>query len=876
MNEDPTELPGTDSLAETRLESGSSAKGSGTSGSDHPRFIPGTLVAGRYRVVSLLGRGGMGEVYRADDLELGETVALKFLPEHLARDPALLRRMRDEVRLARRVASPHVCRVFDLTENDGQPFLSMEWVDGEDLSTLLRRIGRLPGDKALEVARQLCVGLAAAHAEGILHRDLKPANVMIDGRGRAKIMDFGLAVHESPDDPGQVREGTPAYMAPEQLRGEAVTERSDLFSLGLILHELTTGRPAFEPRSLDALKELHSSGWQLDRTSQSGDLDPVLSQLIDRCLMPDPEARPPSAVALLGALPGQDPLAAALAAGETPSPELVAAAEASRPLSTRWAQALLAAFAVTLVANAWFYPRLHPIGRSALPKAPLVLEEKALEIRRSFGYEPLPHDASGLDVDLDYFAHLRESDDAGRWQHLETEDAPAITFWSRDSERVLNPGYPVWRTTPTSPPLGPGMTRITLTQEGRLISFEATPRSQPAHANAVSPAPNDWLPRALEAAGIEPTSLREAPPTPYPSSFAERRRRLTGPDPAVPGRDLEIHTATHAARPVLFKVRRAWQPEEATAGARGTWGVLQPIIAGITVLVFALGLFLVRRNWRSGRGDREGARRLGLAAGLTHAVLWLLAHPHDGSLLEQLTDVSRIGAHSLWLGAVFWFCYLAIEPSLRRRHPQMLVSWTRLLQGRWNDPLVGRDVLLGATALLSLKTLSLALQEISVRTGMKIPINDDLWISSIAGMRATVDTIDSVIFVALSNAFGIAFLYLALLLLLRKPRPAAIAHATLSVVVVTAIGGDWTNPWILVPTILTSLAITWLLVRIGFLCSLAFWFMLFLVEKLPLSTDFSTWFTPSTMLTWLIALALGAWCWRALAGGRLHSTPGIR
>src|SRR5262245_52433167 len=142
---------------------------------DDSRFTPGTLLAGRFRIVGRLGRGGMGEVYRADDLRLGQAVALKFLPEAFANDPRWLRRFNDEVRIARDVAHPNVCRTYDIVESDGEHFITMEYVDGEDLSSLLRRIGRLPQHKAIEIARQLCAGLAAAHDKGVLHRDLKPA-----------------------------------------------------------------------------------------------------------------------------------------------------------------------------------------------------------------------------------------------------------------------------------------------------------------------------------------------------------------------------------------------------------------------------------------------------------------------------------------------------------------------------------------------------------------------------------------------------------------------------------------------------------------------------------------------------------------------------
>src|SRR5256885_13445383 len=157
------------------------------------RFEPGALFAGRFRIVALLGRGGMGDVYRADDLKLDQPVALKLLPNALAVDPSRLAQFHNEVRVARTVSHRNVCRTYDIGDADGRPFLSMEYVDGEDLASLLKRIGRFPQEKAVEVARQICAGVAAAHERGVLHRDLKPANVMIDGEGHVRITDFGLA-----------------------------------------------------------------------------------------------------------------------------------------------------------------------------------------------------------------------------------------------------------------------------------------------------------------------------------------------------------------------------------------------------------------------------------------------------------------------------------------------------------------------------------------------------------------------------------------------------------------------------------------------------------------------------------------------------------
>ena len=249
----------------------------------------------------------MGEVFRADDLTLGQPVALKFLPESMI-DEFMLERFRNEVRIARRISHPNVCRVYDIGETDNQVFLSMEYVDGEDLSSLLRRIGRLPGDKALDIARKICAGLAAAHDKGVLHRDLKPSNIMLDGRGEVLIMDFGLAglAHEIED----VRSGTPVYMAPEQLAGKEVTARSDIYALGLVLYELFTGQPAFEGNSHDEIVRVRRESTPLRPSILVRDLDPAVEMVILRCLEAEPENRPSSALIVSAALPGGEYLIA--------------------------------------------------------------------------------------------------------------------------------------------------------------------------------------------------------------------------------------------------------------------------------------------------------------------------------------------------------------------------------------------------------------------------------------------------------------------------------------------------------------------------------------------------------------------------------------
>jgi serine/threonine protein kinase len=255
-------------------------------------FTPGTILADRYRVIGLLGRGGTGEVYRADDLKLEQPVAPKFLPKSLADDPVRRERLFAEVRIARQVSHPNICRVYDIGEIEGRHFLTMEYIDGEDLASLLKRIGSLHGAKAVAVAQQLCAGLAVAHDKGVLHRDLKPANVMIDGRGRVRITDLGLAVAAGEEVPETDVSGTPPYMAPEQFAGKGASVRSDIYALGLVLYEAFTGKRAFEAKTITELRAKKEASSPTAPSEVVRDIDTIVERVILRCIEKDPRQRP--------------------------------------------------------------------------------------------------------------------------------------------------------------------------------------------------------------------------------------------------------------------------------------------------------------------------------------------------------------------------------------------------------------------------------------------------------------------------------------------------------------------------------------------------------------------------------------------------------
>ncbi|WP_395818088.1 protein kinase [Archangium minus] len=255
------------------------------------------LFAGRYRLETLVGRGGMGRVYRARDVLVGDMVALKTLD--LEKDPGMnaLERFRREVRLARRISHPHVARMHDLGEHEGQHFLTMEYVEGVDLRSLIAREGPLAPARAARVALAVCEGLAAAHSAGVVHRDLKPANVLVEKGGRVVLTDFGIAralVDESARST-QGTAGTPMYMAPEQLSSGEVDARADLYAVGLMLYEMLTAAPPFSGNTSMAVALARLNQPPPDPRARTTTVPDALAELVLHCLARAPENRPASA-----------------------------------------------------------------------------------------------------------------------------------------------------------------------------------------------------------------------------------------------------------------------------------------------------------------------------------------------------------------------------------------------------------------------------------------------------------------------------------------------------------------------------------------------------------------------------------------------------
>ena len=821
----------------------------------HGRFAPGTLLDGRYRIIGLLGTGGMGEVYRADDLRLGQPVALKFLPDGLRDEPVRLAQFHNEVRTARQISHPNVCRVYDIGEVDGVPYISMEYVDGENLAVSLRRIGRFPEDKASDIARQLCAGLAAAHHGGVIHRDLKPANVMLDGSGRVRIMDFGLAAAGRVED---VRAGTPAYMAPEQLLGREVTQRSDIFALGLVVYELFTGRRAFTATSIGDLVNQHESRSFAPPSEVVSAIDSAIDHVIQRCLDPDPARRPVSALAVAAALPGGDPLAAILAAGETPSPELVAAAGEGAGLGRLAAWSMLAAITAGLLAVLALALYASPFERLRPEFSRDVLTQKARDAIAQLGYESRGRDSAvGFEFnDLLIQQFLKADGPSGDLNRILNQRPSPLQFWYRQSSEplmamtfktdLLTPGV-VDRADP--PPIESGMIQVNVDHQGRLTFFEAIPpqrQSAPVHATSV-----DWTP-LFQLAGLDQSTMQPADPVWSFLAASDTRAAWTGKWPGS-DRALRVEAAAFGGRPVAFMLIGEWQkPWRMSEESSNTTTMYAVLLLVITIGTLVAAAILARRNIREGRGDRRGAVRLAAYISAVLLALWA-CQVHLGDMFGLFLFLVAV-CTSVAYGVLLWTVYLALEPFVRRYWPRVLVSWTSVLTGRGSDVVVGRDVLIGVALGIWFALLFRAIAVISGDGTINFPGETDI----LLGLRSTVGAMLQEAVYAIRNSLMYFFILFILRMLLRSQWAAVIVF-TAFFTLLNALGNDivWLGG---VLGLLYFGTAAFVIVRFGgVLAFVVGSFVSSLLFDVVPTLDSSAWYFGSNLLILAVVVALALW-----------------
>jgi hypothetical protein len=854
---------------ETALKPGASS----SSGSSRAkvRFTPGLILDDRYRIVALLGRGGMGEVYRAEDMKLGQQVALKFLPREFASDPGKLRRLYEEVRLGRQVSHPNVCRLYDVSEWEGHHFISMEYIDGEDLASLLRRIGKLPHVKALDLARDLCGGLAAAHGLGIIHRDLKPANVMIDGRGNARITDFGLAALAEELEQRREVAGTPAYMAPEQLDGAEVTHRTDLYALGLIFYEMFTGKRLFEGTTFGEIVLRHRTSSSQSLSRETEGIDPAVQRVVIRCLEEDPARRPASIHSVIAALPGGDPLQAALDAGETPSPEMIAAAGSSGELKPSVAWPLLILAILVLLAASAVAPRVRLYGQIDLPFKPQELSVRARQILASAGRTDPPRDtASELGVDSDYRVWKREQNRTGApSSHISERIFSPLIYGYRESPAALV-SRGLWRTSAfrNTPALDlPGMGQVILEPDGRLRrSVIVPPQELPASASIP-----DWT-ALWDASGLDPADAEEVDPRWRPPVGADQRFAWLM---AVPGLDdpVRIEAASLAGHPVWFEVITPWKrPIQPPLSQRRPVERLADL-AMVSLMMGSLivGGVLANRNVKRGRGDREGARRVGIfvmTVSFLSAVSFSDHHWH--ALLEAPAIFTAI-AWSLFSGVLVWIWYLALEPYLRRRWPRTLISWSRLLQQRWLDPLVGRSILVGILAGGVVCLAYYLTRAVPSLLGWTPPVPSDEAFLVISSWRYTA----AFLFDILVFAVRLSLLWMIALLvahLVFRGRAGAIGVVFLLTVLVTQFENYAVLEWPL--RLFTAGLMTLIMIRHGLLALTFFILTIIMIDTFPMTLDPSVWYFDRSLLALVFLIGLAAFGFvRSLGAQPLFAEP---
>jgi serine/threonine-protein kinase len=663
-------------VAKQRSDASLSWPHSTTPYSDGGQLPAGTVIANRYTALGLVGRGGMGEVYKAHDSKLDQVVALKLLPRRLRWDAAAVARLHQEVRIARRVSHPNACRVYDVGEADDFHFLTMEFIDGEDLAHLLKRIGRFPQDKGVEIARKLSVAIAAAHACGVLHRDLKPSNVMLTDTGQVLVTDFGLSAVAGEVQGAEIGCGTPAYMSPEQLEGREVTARSDIYSLGLVLYEIFTGKRAYDGKD---------RGDYSNPSSLVKDLDPAVERVILQCLGENPNDRPANALTVASALPGGDLLQTALAAGQTPSPEMVAASGEESGINPRAAAVCFAAVFLCLFAAALLRGRTLLAAQIPLELSPEVLAFKSREIAATLGYNKPPLDtAYGFAYDSYFFRQLATK--AGV-RHMKNRRPTLANFWYRESPWWLGAVAhdPV---TMIDPPVTiPGMIVMRLDTLGRLSLFQAVP---PVRMPSTEPRETEW--KALfTAGGLDIGNFQPVAPEWLPLVSSDVRKAWTGTYPDQPDMPIRVEAASLAGKPVYFRIAEPW-----VTGAFGQSPVRENGLAKVfSLIVYLTVAGLAWQNFKTGFGDRRGAFRFGVCMSILRLIyLAAMGYLDHYFSLAQRYEWTTLG-DLLFFFALAWAAYIALEPVVRRHWPHSLVSWSRMLAGGLRDPLLGRDILIG-------------------------------------------------------------------------------------------------------------------------------------------------------------------------------------
>jgi serine/threonine-protein kinase len=692
---------------------------------------------------------------------------------------------------------------------------------------------------------------------------------MLDSRGRVRITDFGLAVAAHAAGLESAMSGTPAYMAPEQLAGTPASAASDIYALGLVLHELHTGKRAYPDGSFAELRTRKERESPPAPSEVIRDMDPAVERVIMRALARDPRARPSSVAEIAAALPRGNALEAALRAGETPSPEAVAASGTNEGLEPRVAWGLVALVVAGSVA-AMTLGSKGLLWRLAAPeKSPEVLADHARELLAGLGYDgPAADRASGFEVDLDQLRYMQTRGPLRLGPNV--TNPSFLRFWYRDSTQPLESWrFPfqygnVSRITPADPPLDKaGMTLLRLDPARHVTQLVVV--SSSATTDAAAPEADGTT--LLTRFGFDAAAWQAATPARTPPVFADTRAAWQGTWPGRPDLPVRLEAASLRGHVVYFEAVFPWTPlpqtppTVLTAGERAAVLLLFVVLGGtmVGIAIFA------QRNVRAGRGDRRGALRVATFVFAAMIVSWFFGESHVATLWE-IALVMMALSWALLVAAFCWLAYLAVEPFLRRRWPEVLVAWARLLAGEFRDPLVGRDLLVGCAAGPLLALVAIA--------GLLMPdwlgLQSDFAFADVYGFAYGVQGVIPLLVWRFAQGIiaglGGVFLMLLLRLTLRSQHAAAIVFVVAGSVIA---GMGLSNYWINFAVGVVHFSVfALLLVRCGLLAAVTQFYVWALFIFFPVTTDLSVWYAGASVTPLLVLAALTLFGFVTSLGGR--------